>query len=265
MVASEVAEKRGPWISAKGYSTPIYTVPRSQPRIRVVLDNVNSALRRAFSSVPLAPDVHPASGADAQLTIWQPSTDRLWEFWGMHHEPDGWHARWGGAMEHVSRNPGYFNASAWPGASYHWGATATGLPLVGGLITLEDLRLGYIDHALAIGVPRLAAGAVTWPAQRTDGTSDAQEGIPAGTRFRIDPHIDLARLSLPPLTRMIADAAQRYGMVVRDTSGVVDFYAEDPTPTGMNPLRELLRGSYLWQLLSLFPWNHLEVVRSNVR
>jgi hypothetical protein len=265
MVQSEVAEKRGPWIASKGYSTPIYTVPAAQPRVRVILDNIGPALQRAFSRVPLSPGARPASGADAQLTVWQPSTDRLWEFWGMHHASDGWHARWGGAMRHVSQNPGYFSARAWPGASYHWGATATGLPLVGGLITLEDLRLGHIDHALAIGVPRVAAGVVTWPAQRTDGTAEAPAGIPAGTRFRLDPHLDLARLSLPPLTRMIAEAAQRYGMVVRDTSGVVDFYAEDPTPTGTDPWRELVGGGYLWQLLSLFPWDRLEVVRSSVR
>ena len=265
MVESEVAEKRGPWIAVKGYSTPIYTVSRSQPRVRVILDNLSPALARAFSSVPLKANIRPASGTDAQLTVWQPSTDRLWEFWGMHHEADGWHARWGGAMQHVSRNLGYFHAGAWPGASYHWGATATGLPLVGGLITLEDLRLGHIDHALAIGVPRVAAGIVTWPAQRTDGTSETQGGIPAGTRFRLDPRIDLARLGLPPLTRMISEAAQRYGMVVRDTSGVVDFYAEDPTSTSIDPWPPLLGGGYLWQLLSLFPWDHLEVVRPSAR
>jgi hypothetical protein len=260
-VRAEVAAKRGPWISTSGFSTPIYTVPAGQPSVHVTLDNVNVALEHAFSAVPLPADARPAEGADAQLAIWQPATDRMWEFWGLHREADGWHTRWGGAMEHVSASAGYFDAGAWPGANSHWGATATSLPLVGGLITLEDLKQGHIDHAVALGVPDLAAGAVRWPAQRTDGGSAGQGAIPAGLRYRLDPRLDLAALSLPALVRMIAEAAQRYGLVVRDSSSVVDFYGEDPTRTGTNPYRELFGGEYPWQQLARFPWDHLEAIR----
>src|ERR1700730_4135204 len=154
MVNTEVSGKWGPWISTTGYSTPIYTVPASQPPVYVSEDNVNpsATLQSAFSAVPLPSNAQPSSGNDAELTVWQPSTDRLWEFWGMSHQSDGWHEHWGGAMEHVSSSPGYFSPSSWHGAQYNWGATATSLPLVGGLITLQDLQRGEINHALAVAL-----------------------------------------------------------------------------------------------------------------
>jgi hypothetical protein len=260
MVHEEVAAKVGPWISTTGYSTPIYTVPASQPLVPVHLDADEPHLQQAFSAVPLPPDAQPASGRDSQLTVWQPSTDRMWEFWHLRHQQDGWHARWGGAMDHVSENPGVFTAQAWPGANSHWGATATSLPLVGGLITLEDLQRQNIDHALALGLPRVARGVVLSPAQRTDGTAEGRGAIPAGTRFRLDPSLDLQSLSLPPLTLMIAQAAQRYGIVVRDTSSIVNFYGEDPTPTGTDPYRALFADEYIWEQLAKFPWQRLEVI-----
>lgn len=260
MVREEVARKFGPWISSRGFSTPIYTVGADQQAVVVHLDNTEPALARAFARVPLPDDAKPADGTDGQLTVWQPSSDRLWEFWRLRHQSDGWHAQWGGAMEHTSQNAGLFSSESWPGATSHWGATSTSLPLVGGLITLADLEQKRIDHALALGLPKISRGVVRWPAQRTDGVFEGQEGIPAGTRFRLDPNLDLARLSLPPLVAMIAEAAQRYGLVVRDTSTIVDFYAEDPTRTGTNPLRAYFTEEPPWQQLEQFPWSHLEAL-----
>jgi hypothetical protein len=260
LVQEEVQAKVGPWISTTGFSSPIYTVTSSQHPVRVRLDAKERRLQRAFAAVPLPANAHPASGSDAQLTVWQPSKDRLWEFWRLRREADGWHAAWGGAMTHVSQNQGVFTRTAWPGASSRWGATATSLPLVGGLITLEDLRLGHINHALALGLPKIARGVVRSPAQRTDGTAEGPSAIPAGTRFRLDPSLNLQSLALPRLVLMIAEAAQRYGIVVRDTSSVVDFYGEDPTPSGSNPYRALMDGEYLWQQLSRLPWDHIEAI-----
>ena len=263
LVNEEVAGKWGPWISTKAYSTPIYVVAANQANVYVKEDNTDPSpsLQSAFSAVPLPANARPAAGNDAQLTVWQPSTDRLWEFWGMTHQSDGWHARWGGAMENVSKSPGYFTPSSWHQAQYNWGATATSLPLVGGLITLQDLQRGEIDHALAIALPVAHASVWSWPAQRTDGSSNATDAVPEGTRFRVDPALDIAALNLPPLTRMLALAAQRYGVVVRDTSGVVDFYGEDPTPTGTNPWNVIINNQPIWQLMSRFPWGHLQALQ----
>ena len=60
---------------------------------------------------------------------------------------------------------------------------------------------------------------------------------------------------------MMAEAAQRYGIVIRDRAGVVAFYGQDPTPTGKNPYRSIFRNRSPSQLLAKFPWRRLRVLR----
>ena len=158
----ERAAAIGPWIGTGSGSTPVYLVPATQRRVRVNLVDGGlhgrRTLQRAFASVPLPPDARPAPGTDRHLTVWQPSTDRLWEFFGARHDADGWHARWGGAIRRVSQSPGYYTGAAWPGAARNWGATASSLPVIGGTMLLDELKTGRIDHALAINLPAPRAG-----------------------------------------------------------------------------------------------------------
>ena len=110
-----------------------------------------------------------------------------------------------------------------PVRSAGWGASATSLSIAGGLITLEDLEKGQINHALAIAIPNARGGVYASPAQRTDGYSTEPLSLPEGAHLRLDPNLDLASLHLPRLTLMIAEAAQRYGIVVRDSAANVAF------------------------------------------
>jgi hypothetical protein len=243
----------GPWINSYEYSAPIYRVPADQKRVPVKLDTNYDQLERDFAAVPVPDDAQPAKGSDAHLVVWQPSTDTMWEFWHMARQDDGWHARWGGKMRHVSSNPGAFPAPL--------GATATGLPLMAGLIRDDELRRGEIDHALAFSLPEARAEVFARPATRTDGQESSPAAIPLGTRFRIDPRLDLDSLNLPHATKVLARAVQRYGMIARDKSGSVSFYAEAPVPGDSANLNEAL-GMDPRQALEGFPWDHLEVVRA---
>ncbi len=264
-VRGELARNYGPWINTTQYSTPIYTVRRSQRRVRVKLDRNLPGLQRALDAVPIPRRARPAAGTDRHMVIWQPSRDTMWEFWHMRRIDHHWHADAAGAMHHVSANPGYYTPSSWPGAKPWWGATATGLPLVAGLMTIRELRSGQIDHALAIGVPAPRAGVWSAPATHGDGFKRSRRALPEGARLRLDPQLDLAKLDLPPLTRMMAEAAQRYGIVVRDHSGVVAFYAEDPGSTRYNPYPSIYGGQYPDQILARFPWRRLQVLRLHLR
>ena len=145
------------------------------------------------------------------------------------------------------------------------GRAASGLPLVGGLMTISDLRAGRIDHALALGIPGVRRGVATWPADRTDGRISGRRSIPLGTRFRLDPRVDIAKLDLPPATKAIARAAQRYGIIARDTSGSVSLYAQAPPRGRPHVYHSVFRGAYPNQLLARFPWDRLQVVRAPER
>jgi hypothetical protein len=137
------------------------------------------------------------------------------------------------------------------------------MPLLGGLITLADLKRGYINHALALALPQTEASVFSWPAQRTDGKSTSATALPEGIRFRLDPSINVASLGLPGLDRMIAQAAQTYGIVVRDTSGAVTLYAQDPTPTGSNPWASPFDGWSEGTYLSWLPWSRMEALQTH--
>jgi hypothetical protein len=263
MVNSEEVKHNGPWINTAAYSVPVYTVPASQPRVPVTLDvpwHYADSLRLALAAgVPIPLGAHPATGTDRTLVIYQPSTDTLWEMWVAQIEPDGWHARWGGMMTNVSQNPGYFS-----GPLKTWGATATSLASTGGLISPAELQSGVINHALAMAIPLVRKGWFAAPAQRTDGSDASTDSVPEGAHFRIDPTLDLDSLNLPPITLMLARAAQKYGIIVRDKSATVTFYGEDPTPFGASPYRTLFDNQYPYQFLASFPWSHLQLLQMSL-
>jgi hypothetical protein len=268
-IASEVTRGVGPWISETSYSTPLYRVPAGQARVRVKLDTGSwgASLRRVLDDgVPIPKGARPAKGTDGHLTVWQPATDTLWEFWKAVKRPDGWHASWGGAMRHVSRSPGYYTDNAWAGLprsqGWNWGSTAASLPVIAGTILIDELRRGRIDHALAVAIPNTCARMFSWPAQRTDGSDASHDCLPEGAHLRLDPGLDLS--TLPRITRILARSAQRYGIIVRDrTNHAVGFYAEDPTPTGSDPYagpNGFYGGLRPWQFLPQFPWGRLQLL-----
>lgn len=262
---ARMARDIGTALSYRGYGVPVYVVGPDQPRVRVVPDVRNPPLHEAFARVPIPPDAHPSSGTDAHLVVQQPSTDTMWEFWRMRREGGGWRCGYGGRMVDVSTNPGYFVDVFSPTGGKielsYWGATATGLPLIGGLIVPEDLRRGRIDHALALALPRIRRGVRAFPAQRSDGRFAGPDAVPEGARFRVDPALDLDSLGLTAATLTIARAAQRYGMFVRDGGGRVALYGRDPVNLGRDPYPELLDGLRPYQLLRDFPWDSLQLVR----
>jgi hypothetical protein len=265
-VGGEARAKQGPFITTSPYGVPVYRVPADQPTVPVKLAGHpgNAALRAAWRAVPLPNAAQPAAGSDGHLVVWQPHSDRLWEFFRLARTDAGWQAAWGGAMRNASSNPGVYDRRAWPGSQPWWGASASSLSIAGGLISFEDLEDGEINHALAISLPQVRAGVYALPARRSDGTSADPLALPEGAHLQLNPRLDLASLRLPWLTRMIAEAAQRYGIFVRDRAADVTFYAQDPTPTGANPYTEpggYYRGKSPPELLSHFPWHHLRLLR----
>ncbi|MDA0139650.1 hypothetical protein [Solirubrobacter deserti] len=247
----QAAGPGGVWINTTQFSVPVYTVGLTQPNVRVELETYSPPLQADLERVPIPDHAAPSPDSDAHLVVYQPLTDTLWEFWRARRESDGWHAVWGGKMENVSRNPGYFD--------HPFGGSATSLALLGGLITIAEMRAGRIDHALALSIPQTKRADWVWPAQRTDGVADGAEAIPAGTRFRIDPALDLDTLNLTRPERILAQAMQDHGLIVRDQAGAVTIFGEDPAQYGHNPWPELLND---WPhfIMQKMPWSHMQAV-----
>ncbi len=263
---AENAKKGLPTVNTTAWSVPIYTVPAGQPTVKVTREGTSSApaLQSAWDAVPLPAGAQPAAGTDKHMVVWQPSSGRLWEFWHLEHTSAGWRASWGGAMRSASSDSGAYGPEVWPGAQTSWGASASSLSIAGGLITLEDLERGEINHALAMAIPSPRARVYASPAQRTDGGSTQPLSLPEGAHLRLEPGLDLASLHLPRLTLMMAEAAQRYGIFIRDAASNVAFYAQDPIPTATNPYAGPLgyfEGKSPGELLVSFPWSHLQLLK----
>ncbi|RTL52942.1 MAG: DUF4124 domain-containing protein [Rhodocyclaceae bacterium] len=250
-------------INTTAYASPVYVVDADVPKVVVgEWDCQRKGFRdpdlaRQWSAVPIPAYAQPAAGTDGEMTIYQPASDTLWEFWRMRNSNGRWEACWGGAMAQVSRNEGI-----WP---KHYGATATGLPFLGGQITAEELRNGEIRHAIGIAlVDTDSASQLSWPARRSDGYNPKGESgrIPEGLRFRLDPAVNVDALHLHPVAKIIAKAAQKYGFVVWDKAGAISLRAENPlsyTARGLaDPYPALFGGTPRYAILNGFPWDRLQ-------
>lgn len=242
----------GSWINTTKYSYPVYTASATQPRVPVILDNhPNSPLKAKFAAgVPLPSNARGGEGTDGAVTVWQPSTDTYWEFWRLHKLADGWHAEYGGVLDHASTSPGVFTDGT--------GTSASGLALLGGQIRPGEYQSYLIPHALKIGIPEIKAGVIRAPATRTDGHFTG--GIPMGTRFQVDPSINVFALNIPFATKIVAYAAQRYGIIVGDTSGSVNMYAEDPLTMTVDPWPSLWGNISPGAVMAAFPWDKLRAL-----
>ncbi|HEV3046463.1 MAG TPA: hypothetical protein VGY13_03790 [Solirubrobacteraceae bacterium] len=252
-------------INTTEWSTPVYVVGAGAPTYALVGESsicprpegVFSGFQAQIEAVPIPASAEPAAGTDKEMVIWQPSTGHLWELWRVLQEGGHWTACWGGEIADAHTSDGLFPAP--------YGASASGLSLLGGQIHLEDLEHGAIDHALELLMPDTLRSQFVWPANRTDGESEDADSIPEGTRFRLNPSLDLSTLHLSKPALEIATAIQRYGMILGDTAGSVALSAQDPTPLmreGKADPYDTLLGGNTYELLNAVPWSQLQVVSS---
>ena len=215
-----------------------------------------------WSAVPMPSNAQPAAGADSEMTVYQPSSDTIWEFWQARNQGGVWQACWGGRLQNASKSNGI-----WPSG---YGTTATGLPFLGGQITAEELQRGEIRHVIGIAlVDAERAGIFSWPANRSDGynPNNAPNRIAEGQRFRLDPKINVDALNIHPVAKIVAKAAQKYGFVVWDKAGSVSLRAQNPksyTSLGhADPYKTLFNGTPIYALLNGFPWHGLQFLPMN--
>ncbi|HEV3452948.1 MAG TPA: DUF4124 domain-containing protein [Acidimicrobiia bacterium] len=250
----------GVGINTDAYSIPIYTVAANTATTQVTISHgctADPGLMSQLRAVPIPSDAQPAKGGDHALVISQPSIDTEWELWQAQRDAGGnWSACWGGRLERASRSNGVFPRP--------YGLSASGLSYLASTIRVSELQARSINHALAVSIVATTAGVQVPPANRNDGNSTGSNAIPEGTRFRLDPTVNVTRLGLPPAGVTIAKALQSYGMVVMDTSGAVVLSAEDSQPyvaAGRgDPYASLFGSTPSYKILAKIPWNRLQAL-----
>ena len=250
-------------INTWSYASPVYIAQADTPTSRVAYSNCQyklygePGLEAQWAAVPIPEFAAPADGSDAEMTVYQPATNTLWEFWVTRKSNGQWQACWGGKLANTNTSDGI-----WP---HPYGTTATGLPFIGGQITAEELSRGEIRHAIGISLVEAEAAAIaSWPAVRSGGKNPegAPNRIPEGLRFRLEPTINVDALPMSSAGKTIARAAQQYGFVVWDKAGALSIRAQNPksyTALGKeNPYPALFGGRPSYAVLNGFPWDRLQ-------
>lgn len=252
--------------NAYRYNVAYFRADADTPRVRVGFTDCQKKGAPAkelydgpayFVDVPIPAEAQVTEGTDATMSIWSPDTDQLWEFWVMSQRAGQWSACWGGRIDDVSQNPGQFPVP--------FGVSASGLTMVGPMITVDEARQGRIEHAMSLGILSPAiASRVRYPATRSDGSDPSENALPEGTRLRLDPSIDVDSLRLTPLAAAVARAAQTYGFIVVDRAGAVSVGAEDGRARhrseGADPWAAVMGSVPDYAQLKNFPWRQLQVV-----
>lgn len=229
----------------------VYTAGPSDATVSVTAwdcagSGADNSLNALWQAVPI-PYYAAPGGSAGSMIVYQPTTGTMWEFGRMQQVAGQWQACTGGRIDNTSAQMGIFGGS--------YGVLESGFALLGGQISIQELKRGYIGHAVGLSVPQVGPG-TSWPANRSVSGSGF---IDVGQRLQLDPSLNIDSLGLSSTARIIAKAAQKYGFVVWG-------YASQPTVIGESPVSSTARGlpnpygSIGSTSLSGFPWDKLRAL-----
>ncbi len=256
-------------INTTSYSSPIYVASSATTKVKVGFNDcqhkgwVDPNFSTMMSAVPIPSAAKQASGTDGEMTIYQPSSNTIWELWKAKKDYYGkWSSCWGGKVASGSYAQGIFQK--------YYGTTATGLPFAGGQITAEELTRGEIRHVIGIALVDIEKSSIfSWPANRSDGYNPYSKPnrIAEGQRFRLNPSVYVDGLPMSKAGKIIAKAAQKYGFVVWDKAGSLSLRAQNADSYTMlgkpNPYPALYQYKAGYEVLDGFPWDKLQFLPMN--
>ncbi|MGI8609705.1 MAG: hypothetical protein ACR2MY_10840 [Candidatus Dormibacteria bacterium] len=187
------------------YGIPFNVVDSSHQKVSVTFQYASESDRGPY---PLGPDTQIEGGAAASGDRHALMVDRgsctLYELYDAHYQAGGSTAG-SGAVFNLNGNG--LRPAGWTSAD------AAGLPIFPGLLRLDEVNSGAVNHAIRFTVQRSAA-AYIWPARHQAGSGSAAVNPPMGARFRMKAGVSLAGFS--PRAQVIMRAFQHYGVIAAD-------------------------------------------------
>jgi hypothetical protein len=215
-------------INLAGFSIPVYYVDsNSTPTYMVDTGLVGHGFDKP---VPIPNGAMPDPQSDRHLSIVDKTKGIEWGMWDtVHHANNTWSAGVAATADLTGSGvrPPITNANPWTEAV---GARAGGFALIAGLIRVEEIKAGKIEHALVLAYPHCRSRYFVPPASTAQGTTAEalpNRGIPMGGHVQLDPSINVDALALTATGKIIAHALQDYGAFVGDFSGAIDLYVEN--------------------------------------
>ena len=182
------------------YGMPFAVEPDSYPKVSIRFKYRSESDPGPY---PFGPDIPVEKGSDHHALVIDADTCVLYELF---------HVKWkngnpkagSGAIFNLASNA--LRPDGWTSAD------AAGLPIFPGLVRYDEVKTGFIGHAIRFTVA-LTDCAHIWPARHDAGTCNAAYP-PMGARFRINAGYDISGFSAD--ARVILQAMKTYGIFLAD-------------------------------------------------
>ncbi|HVV74894.1 MAG TPA: hypothetical protein VHC43_02585 [Mycobacteriales bacterium] len=210
------------------YGIPITYVGGSHPKVHVHFTYSSESDHVRY---PLGSDTKIEGGkesaGDRHAIVVSRKTCRVYETWDTRHSSSGWTAGSGATWSLKSDK---LRPSGWTSAD------AAGLPILPGLLRVDEVKAGYVDHAIRFTAPETSRHFI-WPARHEAGSTDSTAYPPMGARFRLKASFPISSYSKP--TRVVLQAMKTYGLILADNGSPWYFQGEASTKWPISLISEM--------------------------
>ena len=213
----------GPSGTSVPYGIPYEEPPSSRKKVSVRFDYASESDKGPYPFASTTPIEGGQSASGDRHALMVDPTCKLYELYAAHYKTNASTAG-SGAIWDLKSNA--LRPSGWTSAD------AAGLPILPGLLRLDEVRAGTVDHATRFTVARTDRSFV-WPARHQAGSAANHNLPPMGARFRLKASYSLS--GLRPDTQVILKAFKKYGLILADNGS--DWYfggtSENGWPTAL--------------------------------
>ena len=152
---------------------------------------------------PYGSDLVREAPTDSHLLSVDQDTCKLYETWATDYA--GPSTAGSGAIFDLNSNQ--LRPAGWTSAD------AAGLPILPGLLRLDEVQAGAVTHAIRFTV-QSSDRSYVWPARHQAGSASDPNLPPMGARFRLKASFDVSGFG--PEAQVVLTAMKRYGLIVAD-------------------------------------------------
>ncbi len=213
-------------VSSPAYGMPITVVSPSHPLVSIAFPSsrVNESDPGPY---PFGADTGieggPNATGDRHAIMVNPATCTDYELYDARYSPSGSTA---GAGAIWNLNSDALRPNGWVSAD------AAGLPMLPGILRLDEVGSGVVTHAIRVQAQQTDTSYV-WPARHQAGTASNPNLPPMGARFRLKASFDISGYS--PEAQVVLRAMQQYGLILADNGPNWHFWAtSDNWPSSLD-------------------------------
>jgi hypothetical protein len=195
------------------YGIPITVVSGSHPKVHVKFQYSSESDHVRY---PLGSDTRIEGGrhasGDRHAIVVDKATCVDYETYATRHTSDGWTAG-SGAVWPLASNRLRDKPHLRLGPNGLTSADAAGLPMLAGLLRPNEVKAGYVGHAIRFTAP-VSSKHFIWPAEHEAGSKASLAYPPMGARFRLKAEFPIAHYSRD--TRVVLRAMKTFGLILAD-------------------------------------------------